>query len=74
MHKTAHQAALEQARLLATYLAETPTTSLDLYFIRRHLDALDSFAQASQLDSAVVVWQDRAPESASSDPVTSSPS
>ena len=60
MHRSAHQAALDQANLLATYLAETPTSSIDLHFVRRHLDALDTFVQAAKTDSVVVLWSDRA--------------
>jgi hypothetical protein len=67
LHKSAHQAALDQAILLASYLSETPTPSLDIQFIRSHLDALASFAHAATVDSAVVVWSDRPSESADKD-------
>ena len=67
LRKTAHQAALDQATLLASYLTETPTPSLDLQFIRSHLDALASFAHAATMDSAVVVWSDRAQDSSESE-------
>jgi hypothetical protein len=59
LSKSAHQAALDQAQLLASYLSSTPTPSLDFAFIRSHLDDLASFAYAATLDSAVVVWADR---------------
>ena len=50
MIKSAHQAALDQAHLLAAYLDATPSTALDMQFIRRHLDALQEFAQAAAIE------------------------
>jgi hypothetical protein len=47
MIKSAHQAAIDQAQLLAAYLHATPPNALDMHFIRRHLDALQEFAQAA---------------------------
>jgi hypothetical protein len=52
MNGSARQAAVDQARLLAVYLHDTPGPALDLDFIRRHLDALKEFAQAAKVESA----------------------
>jgi hypothetical protein len=56
MLKSAHQAAIDQAQLLAAYLHATPSGALDMHFIRRHLDALREFAQAAVTDNAPV-WE-----------------
>lgn len=51
MNGSARQSAIDQARLLAVYLHDTPDLALDLDFIRRHLDALKEFAQAAKLET-----------------------
>lgn len=48
MTKSAHQAAIDQAHLIASYLQETPSAALDVTFISRHLEALTQFAQAAK--------------------------
>lgn len=56
MTKTAHQAAIDQAHLLAAYLNDTPSSALDLHFISQHLTALQEFAQAAKSDTLDELW------------------
>jgi hypothetical protein len=64
MTKSAHQAALDQAHLLASYLGATAPAALDLMFIRRHLDALEEFAHAAKAESPLPTFHtfDHRPE------------
>jgi len=56
MAKSPRLAAIDQARLLVTYLHDTPSSSLDMEFIRHHLEALNDFALAAKVENVTSTW------------------
>ena len=56
MTHSAHQAAIDQAYLLANYLNDTPSDALDPHFVTRHTTALNAFVQAAALNESKEIW------------------